>query len=639
MNKQPNNIRPAVSFKEGHSSTPPSWIITAFSLLIGIGTFISFLPALQNGFLDWDDKDNFLTNFQFRGLGAKPLTWMFTTYHMGPYQPLSWLSSAIDYSLWGMDPRGYHATNLLLHSVNAILFFILTRRLLALAYQVAEREWRITLASLIGALFFSVHPLRVESVAWATERRDVLSGLFFLAAALCYLQRSRKLSLLMFTLALLSKATAIGLLWGLFAMDIFPLRRLPLDPRRWWDPAYRPVLFEKIPYALLAAAAVINGMLGLSGALHPYPWIFRISAFFYGAVFYLQKTIWPGALSPLYELPARFDMLSESFAIHAALALLITIVLFILRRRYPAVLVAWGYYLLTLAPVSGLAQNGPQLVASRYSYLACMPYAILVAAGFAWAWDAMKAQRWLLASVCVVVLVLLGSLSWSQTQMWKDDMTLWGYAVRLDPTNSRALTNLGADYAKAGKMDDALGLYERALQFNPDLGEAHRNRGLALASRGQLEAAVSDFQAAESDEPERPEAYVNLAAVYLQAGRAPEAIDQYQMALDRHTPHLAEVYSNLALAFATQGKYTEAIVYGQKAAGIRPELPQIHNNLASALGSVNRIDEAIAEARMALALKPDYAKAHYLLGNLLKRQGHLEEGNAHLQEAARLGIK
>src|ERR1700687_3857967 len=221
------------------------WTKYALPLFVGAGTFLAFFPALKNGFLAWDDVDNFVTNTEFRGLGLKQLTWMFTTYHMGPYQPLSWLSCAIDYKLCGMNPVGYHFTNVLLHSLNAVLFYFITRRILSLAFDTPATDNRLSFASALAALFFSIHPLRVESVAWATERRDVLSGFFFLLAGLSYLERWKKpenpaadrkwywVTVLLYLLALLSKATALGMLWCLIALDIYPLKRLTIEPRRW----------------------------------------------------------------------------------------------------------------------------------------------------------------------------------------------------------------------------------------------------------------------------------------------------------------------------------------------------------------------------------------------------------------------
>src|SRR6266702_6099648 len=232
-------------------------------LVIAFSTFAAFLPALHNQFVNWDDTDNFLGNPHYRGLTWTHLRWMWTT-HLGHYIPLTWMTLGLDYLLWGMNPVGYHLTRLLLHAANAVVFFFVVRRLLARALSSpSERGYALAVSAGVAALVFAIHPLRVESVAWVTERRDVLSGLFYLVAILLYLRacegmaRGRGwywLSVAVFVCALLSKSMVVNLPIVLLILDVYPLRRLGGFVGWWSEPARR-VYVEKIPFVLLAAAA------------------------------------------------------------------------------------------------------------------------------------------------------------------------------------------------------------------------------------------------------------------------------------------------------------------------------------------------------------------------------------------------
>ncbi|HVO93543.1 MAG TPA: hypothetical protein VMT22_11915, partial [Terriglobales bacterium] len=258
--------------------------------------------------MDWDDYETLLNNIHFRGLGWPELRWMFTTFHMGHYQPLSWLTFSLDYLIWGMNPVGYHLTNLILHAANAAVFFFLCRQIfiVSLPFPASEPGHGIDLAAAVAALLFSIHPLRVESVAWATERRDGLSGLFFLIMLYAYFRASASaanrshrgwllISISAFVLSLLAKATAITAPAVLLLLDLYPLRRLSGPWRSWFGPGGRQILWEKVPFALFA---LLFGALAIvaqheAGALRPvqqYFFSYRLGQAFYGVMFYLWKS-------------------------------------------------------------------------------------------------------------------------------------------------------------------------------------------------------------------------------------------------------------------------------------------------------------------------------------------------------------
>src|SRR3989454_5694637 len=321
------------------------WLVP---MLIALATFAAFLPTLQNEFVGWDDVTNFLENPDYRGLAWTQLRWMWTT-HLGHYIPLTWMTLGLDYLLWGLNPVGYHLTSLLLHTANAVVFFFVVRRLLTRALpSPSEHGYALAVSSGFAALVFAIHPLRVESVAWVTERRDVLSGLFYLLTILLYLRacergaRSRGwygLSVAAFVLALLSKSMVVNLPVVLLILDVYPLRRLG-GAVGWWSEPVRRVYVEKIPFVLLAAAA--SGIALLAQLSHDtmvsvvqLSGLGRLAVSVYGLSFYLWKTVAPVNLSPLYELPPTVNPWAPPFLVSYGVVLGITAIVLALRRRLP----------------------------------------------------------------------------------------------------------------------------------------------------------------------------------------------------------------------------------------------------------------------------------------------------------------
>jgi hypothetical protein len=359
------------------AATP--WL--AFALIVV--TAAVFAPSLLNGFVDWDDEINITRNVWFRGWSAAHVHWMLTNTLMGHYIPVTWISFALDHAIWGMNPFGYHLANVVLHALNAALVFLIALRLLAYAtvWPIEARR----LAAGIATLFFAWHPLRAESVAWVTERRDVLSGFFFLLSVLGYLAaqersgRARRLpliaSIVAFGLALLSKSIVMGLPLVLFVLDVYPLRRITLS--RAGLAAGWHVVMEKIPYAILGIAGAAVAYYGVHSnqfltPMEAYPWPARVAMAFYSFWFYVATTAMPIGLSPLYELPASLSPVEPRFLGPMLGVTAITAVAFAMRRRRPALLAVWLSYAIILGPVSGIVHSGFQLAHDRYSYLSCI---------------------------------------------------------------------------------------------------------------------------------------------------------------------------------------------------------------------------------------------------------------------------
>ncbi len=602
-------------------------------------TAAAFFPTLQNGFVDWDDNQTILENPYFRGFGWRHLRWMFSTFYLGHYQPLAWLTLSADYFFWGLDPFGYHLTSLALHAANALVFYFLAARLLALALGGAGKI-EIRFAACFAALVFAIHPLRVESVAWATERRDVLAALFFLLTILCYLKgaaaQDRALRIrwtasaaILYGLSLLSKAGGMTLPVVLLVLDVYPLRRLSDDAGKWFAPETRAVWREKIPFFLLALVFAAVALLAQreAGALLPlenYGIVKRVAQAFFGISFYLWKTIAPLNLSPIYALPLHLDIWDRLvFALSVAVDLGITAVLLIIRKRWPALPAAWIYYLALLAPVLGLFQAGPQLAADRYTYLACLVWPMVFAGALVSLWrtwsNRFGARQTIVAVAAVgaIIPLSLGALTWRQTQIWHDPLTLWRYAVRVDPDASKAHNNLANALVRRGRIAEAIEHYRQAVRIDPEYKEGHHNLGLTLADRGEWEEAMREYRQALKIDPRYKEAHNSLAIALFYREELPQAIEHYRAAL-AVDPGYKVAHNNLGVALGRQNQSAEAIEHFKRALETDPNYKDARYNLGNALADRGETAAAIEQFREALRIDPGYEAARRNLNALLE---------------------
>jgi tetratricopeptide (TPR) repeat protein len=481
--------------------------------LVVAATVVAFLPALSGGFLNWDDVAFLVQNPHWRGLSREHLAWMFTTVEAGHYQPLAWLSLALDHRWWGMDPLGYHLTNLLLHAINAALLYAVIRALEGGA-AATDRA-----AAALGASFFALHPLRVESVAWITERRELLSAALLLLAFLVYLRAARAprrrawlhgAALVLLAASLLAEAWGMTFALVLLVVDVWVLGRR----------VTREVLLEKLPYIVLGVAAAAGAALaqrsaGATLGLVDHGLGERVLQAGYGICFYVVKTLAPIHLSPLYLMEEQRSLWEVPRYLLATLAAAgVTASVVLARRRLPSLFAAWVCYLIVVSPVLGLVQSGAQLVADRYTYVACMPWAVLLGAAIAAGLRAVPARSWpAVAGVggALVVLGGLGVLTARQAVCWKDTLSLWDQAVRAQPENYVARANRGnarlaiamrrtsgapLDATSRGLLRAAIDDYDRSIVLAPGFGYAHASRGLAYLILGDDEAALRDLDAA-----------------------------------------------------------------------------------------------------------------------------------------------
>ncbi|HJQ83641.1 MAG TPA: tetratricopeptide repeat protein [Candidatus Binatia bacterium] len=590
--------------------------------LIALATVACFAGALGNGFVTWDDDRNLTENPAYRGLSPAQLRWMFTTFHMGLYQPLAWLTFGLDYTLWGMDPFGYHLTSVLLHGLGAAVFYLVGVRLLRRA---GVGDGRGRLGAAVGALVFALHPLRVESVAWATERRDVLSGLFYLLSVLAYLRmhdaggRARwrwyGTSVACFLAALLAKPLTMVLPAVLLVLDLYPLRR--------FTPGRRAALiWEKVPYVVLALAAGGVAMVAQQAAaawrpsLTEHGVLARLAQAAWALCFYLWKMLVPLRLSPLYLLERPLDPTAPRYVAAMLTVAGVTAVLVLGRRRWPSVVAAAACYAISVSPVLGFVQNGPQIAADRYSYLASMPWAMV--AGGVVGKLANGGRRTVVVCAAVVVLGLLALLTVRQTQVWRDSLALWERAVAVEPRNHIAVTNRGwarellgdragaaRDYSAAiaidpryelawndrgavrqveGDVEGAIADYDRAIALSPGYAAAYYNRGTAWQAKGETRRAAADYGEAIRLDPEDPRPFNNRGSIHLAAGDLERAVADFSRALGLD-PGFYLAYVNRAGARERQGDGDGAVADYTRALELAPPAwrarPAIERKLAA----------------------------------------------------------
>jgi protein O-mannosyl-transferase len=516
--------------------------------------FLAFLPALSNGFINWDDETNFLSNPNFRGLGWTQLHWMWTTHLLGRYVPITWMTLGLDYCLWSMNPLGYHLSNLVWHAANAVLFYFVALALFRRTCAGAATP----IAALLAALIFAVHPLRVESVAWITERRDLVSGFFYLLAILIYLRaipddppRAIRVkhywaSLALFTLAVLSKEIAVTLPAILLILDFYPLRRFTRT-------AARNVLLEKIPFFAIALAvsamALYNGYHEKTAETLAHLGLFdRLAIVTYGLAFYVRKTLLPIDLTPIYALtPERLNPLGAPFLASAACVLAAIAIILIFRRRFPALPAAALAYAITLIPVSGLFHNGRQIAADRYSYLSCLPWALVAAAGLSWIARRRPGAVNAMSAIAACGILALGILTWRQTKIWHDSDTLWSHALAVEPS-----------YLTYSKMGDL------------------------LVQEGDVLWSIEWLRRSTTLKPDYAPAHLNLASALLALHRTSEAIAEYQKVLDLgEAREFAE--NGLGCALALDGQREQAIAHFEQALRINPTYQDARRNLDAAL--------------------------------------------------------
>jgi len=562
---------------------------------------------------------------------------MFTDAY-GHYMPLTWITLGLDYEIWGMNPVGYHATSLALHVLNALLLFFILRRLLQAARPDSPAP-TIDWAAAGGALFFSVHPLRVESVAWITERRDTLSGAFFLASFLFYLKFAARtpaapgrwkplaLSVVAFAAMLLSKTLGLTLPFLFVLVDVYPLRRFNRSTAI-------PLLKEKLAHAALMAGGLV--LLSYSAGKgesvstrEQYPLAQSLLQPGFRVWFYVLKTLLPLDLSPLYWYRPG---LGWPQILGTAGLLGVTGALLSFRRRFPSGPTAWISYGLLIAPASGLVQFGSIYAADRYTYLACLPFAALFAGALLVLAGRLRPPS--LAGSAAALLLGLALLSSRQCRFWRDSVALWTRAIDLDPGVYFSHVYRGRALAARGSWPLAMKDFERGLALNPYWYEAWGAQARARLAQGDAEGAIADATAALRLEPGWAEAHCIRGLALSKTGRRREAEADFTRALEKR-PQFVEARVGRATERALLGDLSGATADFDEALRFDPN-PIVYLRRATARAMGGDLPGAVASLDAALRLQPDFDEAYVRRGMALLELNRKPEAARDLEKALQL---
>jgi Flp pilus assembly protein TadD len=637
-------------------------------LLVAV-TAIVYGQVIHHKFVNFDD-DQYVTKnpYIWRGLSRQSIVWAFSTTYANFWHPLTWLSHILDCQLFGRKAGMHHLSGLLLHLASTVLLFLFL-------FKSTKAVW----CSAAVAALFAIHPLHVESVAWVSERKDVLSTFFWMLTMWAYVGYAQQTALkryllvfLFFILGLMAKPMLVTLPFVLLLFDYWPLSRLQLADKN----SLRSLIREKIPFLILALAAGIVAFWaqksgGAIGSLVKYPLNMRFANAFVSYVSYIGKTLWPVHLLVPYPYPKTIPLWQAA----GALVVLIGISVIALRLafKYPYFIVGWLWYLGTLVPVIGLVQVGYHAMADRYTYVPLTGLFIIIAWGAAdlsskWHF---KNKKILQVSSAAAILAILMILSWIQASYWKNSIKLFEHSLKLcpdnvtahnnlgtatmesgdikgaefhfsqvlkiDPKNSVAYHNLGLSLSRQGKTDEAIKLYRKALKLNPRQVQSHEKIAEALFERGDYREAAMHFNEVLKVRPGDAEILNNLGDALMHAGKAPEAARYFSKALRIKSDY--SVHYNLGSALLAIGKLDEAIIQLSESLRLKPDNELAHNNLGNALAQQGNFTEAAIHYREALRIKPNFAQAHCNLGIVLKRQGKKKEAAAEFSEALRINPK
>jgi hypothetical protein len=510
--------------------------------LIGLASFLVYLPALDHDFVRWDDHVYLYENPNLTAIDPEFVAWAIGTFHHGNWHPVTWLSYGLDYGFWSLDPTGYHLTNALLHGLVTLLVVGMVARLFTLA--LGALDSRVLLASGLVGLLFGLHPLHVESVAWVSERKDVLYAFFWLLAIFSYLDyatsrsprrraTSYGLTLLFFLLSLASKPMAVTLPAVLLILDCHPLKRLTRIS------LYRVAVYEKWPfYALGLGASVLTILAQRHGqslvmlealSLGQRLWL-AVSAI----GFYLGKLLVPVDLAPYYPLPSTYSPLSPRFLGSALLILAVSVLALRFARRTPLLIASWTYFLVTLLPILGLVQVGEQAAADRYTYLPMLGPLVLLGGCAVWSLGGETRWRrglaWGIGAATLLAALGCAILTGKQIQVWKDSLALWTHGIQKFPESPKPYLERGYVLEHSGAYEAAIRDYRRSIEVAPRYLPAYNNLGIAHARLGDYRKAIEHFGNAISIDPKQNKPYYNRAQMYRQIGEPEPALEDFRQA-------------------------------------------------------------------------------------------------------------
>ena len=655
---------------------PKNKLILVVNSLLILATLTAYSQVGNHGFVNFDDDIYITQNPSIHdGITVQGLYWAFTTGHAANWHPLTWMSHMLDIQIFGLNPRGHHLTNLLFHVANVLLlFFVLNNMTKAL--------WR----SAFVAALFALHPLHVESVAWISERKDVLSTFFWMLTLVAYNRyagtprlRNYLAVIAVFALGLMAKPMLVTLPFVLVLLDYWPLRRfagskaaqsipaaaqncVPATRRKrkagkpapatgieapnpaaaaFHRPAGRPLVVEKIPLLVLAAFScaatyIAQNKGGTVASTEVFTLGLRLTNAFVSYVIYIVKTVWPENLAVFYPHPGFLPLWR---ILGAALFLIVVTFSVILKgRRFPYLPVGWLWFTGTLVPVIGVVQVGTQALADRYTYIPSIGLFIMAAWGIPEIFRQRSHAKNILAACAALCLLCLAILTRTQVGYWRDNISLFDHAVNVTTNNGAMYNNRGNALHSVGKNDQAIRDFDRAIEITPRFAEAYNGRGLARKSMGDYVRAVEDFDKAIEINPSFVEAYNNRGLTRNIVGNYSQAVEDFDRAIQIN-PEMAPVYNNRGNARDCMGDHARAIEDYDRAIAINPQYADAFNNRGIAYDGMDNHMQAIEDFNRAIAINPDYAEAYYNRGSVQASLGNEEQAIQDMKTAAGLGFE
>jgi protein O-mannosyl-transferase len=572
-------------------------------IILAAVTLAVYWQVNKFDFVNIDDNVYVTENFNIKsGITLNGIHWAFSTTYAEFWHPLTWLSFLLDYQFYGLHAHGYHVTNLVLHILSALLLFWLFNRM-------TGAIWK----SAFVAAVFALHPLHVESVAWVSERKDVLSAFFWMLTLCLYVYYTEKpvikrylLVLCSFVLALMSKPMVITLPVIMILLDYWPLKRFELQKNNMflWQ------LKEKLSLIVLS---VVFTVITLIAQQKPYEQdasfvlvsrLYNVPVTF---VTYLEKTFWPHDLAAIYPFSSQIPGWQAIGAL--LLIILITIIVIAMAKRMPYLFVGWFWYSITIAPVIGIMQVGNQVMADRYTYLPQIGIAIGLAWGVPLFFPGEKMRKNILFPAMIVFLVIMSSLTWKQCGYWKNSSNLCNQILRATKDNYVAHLNLGSVLFDEGKTEEAIAHYNEVIRIRPNLSLSYNKRGLAYARLGQYQKAFDDLNKVILLKPDYADAYNSRAIIYNNLGQQQQALKDLNKAIFLKPDH-AEASNNRGIIYQILGQHQRAVEDFNKAISLKPDNPSIYYNRGTSYINLANYQKAIDDNSKAISLNPDFFDAY-----------------------------
>jgi len=581
-------------------------------LLLVLLSLLAFGQIAGNDFINYDDNRYLTENDRIKsGINFQNIQWAMGSVVEGNWHPLTLISHMLDWRLFGANATGHHLVSLFFH-VGACIFLFL------FLHNTTKNVW----AAAFTAAFLLLHPLRVESVAWAAERKDVLSMFWGMAALLAYsfYAKTPKLSsyifcMILFCLALMSKPMMVSLPLIMLLLDYWPLRRW----QRALDPEEKSVakragqlIGEKIPLFCLSILSCVMTLWAQNKAGYTYfgktlPWVMRLANAVLSYAVYLLKLFWPADLAVFY--PYKLSLPLWQISLSAAIILLMTLIGLYYIKRYPFFFVGWFWYVGALIPVIGLVHVGEQAMADRYTYLPSIGLAIMMAWGVPLFFERKEWRVKILLPAALILIAIFSVLTWKQCGYWKNSETLFSHVLQVTQNNYVAHDHLGCAYLEKGEASKALGHFEKALLLKPNYVEAYYHRGNAYAKLGQFQRAIEDYREALRRKPDFADAYINRGFVYFSAGRHDLAIKDFNKAI-LFAPDSAVAYYNRGVVYAAIGHQAQAFKDYCRAIDLKPDHVEALYNRGIFYGGQGDYERALEDFNRVIRLRPDFADAY-----------------------------